>query len=212
MCEGIPLPASQSVFGGEWWLVPSGRPVEPQTSSPLPSPQSSIQLYCTAHPLPGPVPSFLRPPSLSVTCLYNPISRTQSLVHPPRPHHPPWVRRPKGAHARLHPHIAISRTDVFTAAEKRASTEGLVDNVDPRESSEAQELPKYEQPAEPAPLPLKEKLITCFWIALNTFSTVGLIFLSKRYQWTLRQRVLRHANGSTVSSAMSSCTPASSWW
>lgn len=66
-------------------------------------------------------------------------------------------------------------------AEKRPSTEGLVDNVDPRESQELQELPKYEEPAEPAPIPLKEKLITCFWIGLNTFSTLGLIFLSKRY-------------------------------
>jgi solute carrier family 35 protein E3 len=44
-----------------------------------------------------------------------------------------------------------------------------------------EELPKYELEPEPAPLPLKEKLITCLWIALNTFSTLGLIFLSKRY-------------------------------
>ncbi|KAF2181785.1 TPT-domain-containing protein [Zopfia rhizophila CBS 207.26] len=65
-------------------------------------------------------------------------------------------------------------------AEKRSSVEGLVDNVDPRDSTELQELPQYEKPAEPAPLPLKEKLITCFWIALNTLSTLGLIFLSKR--------------------------------
>ena len=68
------------------------------------------------------------------------------------------------------------------AVEKRPSIEGLVDNVDPRESHELEELPTFEKPvAEPAPLPLKEKLITCFWIALNTFSTLGLIFLSKRY-------------------------------
>lgn len=71
-------------------------------------------------------------------------------------------------------------------AEKRPSIEGLVDNVDPRDSTELQdlnreELPKYEQQPEAAPLPLKEKLITCFWIALNTISTLGLIFLSKRY-------------------------------
>jgi hypothetical protein len=67
------------------------------------------------------------------------------------------------------------------AAEKRPSTDGLVDNVDPRESTEVQELPKYEQAPEPQAIPLKEKLITCFWIALNTISTLGLIFLSKRY-------------------------------
>lgn len=71
--------------------------------------------------------------------------------------------------------------DIFLAEKSRPSTEGLVDNIDPRESSEIQELPKYEQEQEAAPIPLKEKLITCFWIALNTFSTLGLIFLSKRY-------------------------------
>lgn len=65
-------------------------------------------------------------------------------------------------------------------AEKRPSTEGLVDNVDPRTSTELDELPKYEQESEPSPLTVKDKLITCFWIALNTFSTLGLIFLSKR--------------------------------
>lgn len=65
-------------------------------------------------------------------------------------------------------------------AEKRPSTDGLVDNVDPRESTEVQELPKYEQEPEEPALPLKEKLITCFWILLNTVSTLGLIFLSKR--------------------------------
>ncbi|KAF2750318.1 TPT-domain-containing protein [Sporormia fimetaria CBS 119925] len=64
--------------------------------------------------------------------------------------------------------------------EKRPSIEGLVDNVDPRESTELHELPKYEQEPEPAPIPFKEKVITCFWIALNTLSTLGLIFLSKR--------------------------------
>ena len=68
------------------------------------------------------------------------------------------------------------------AVEKRPSIEGLVDNIDPRESHELEELPTFEKPAtEPAGLPLKEKLITCFWIALNTLSTLGLIFLSKRY-------------------------------
>jgi hypothetical protein len=66
--------------------------------------------------------------------------------------------------------------------EKRPSIEGLVDNVDPRESHELDELPTFEKPSiEPSPVPLKEKLITCFWIALNTLSTLGLIFLSKRY-------------------------------
>lgn len=65
--------------------------------------------------------------------------------------------------------------------EKRPSTDGLVDNIDPRESHELEELPYVEKPVvEPAPLPLKEKLITCFWIALNTLSTLGLIFLSKK--------------------------------
>lgn len=54
--------------------------------------------------------------------------------------------------------------------------------MDPRPSHELDELPSFETPAaEPAPLPLREKLITCFWIALNTLSTLGLIFLSKRY-------------------------------
>ncbi|KAH3904144.1 hypothetical protein HBI56_116330 [Parastagonospora nodorum] len=66
--------------------------------------------------------------------------------------------------------------------EKRPSTDGLVDNIDPRESHELEELPYVEKPAttEQPPLPLKEKLITCFWIALNTLSTLGLIFLSKK--------------------------------
>lgn len=65
--------------------------------------------------------------------------------------------------------------------EKRPSTDGLVDNMDPRESLELEELPTYEKPVtEPAPLSLKDKLVTCFWIALNTLSTLGLIFLSKR--------------------------------
>ncbi|KAF2738528.1 hypothetical protein EJ04DRAFT_428494 [Polyplosphaeria fusca] len=63
---------------------------------------------------------------------------------------------------------------------KRPSTDGLVDNVDPRESTEVEELPKYESEPEPQSIPLREKLITCFWIALNTVSTLGLIFLSKR--------------------------------
>jgi solute carrier family 35 protein E3 len=66
--------------------------------------------------------------------------------------------------------------------EKRPSTDGLVDNVDPRDSTEfeMEELPQFEKPAEPAPSSFKAKLITCLWIALNTFSTLGLIFLSKR--------------------------------
>jgi hypothetical protein len=73
---------------------------------------------------------------------------------------------------------------IFGAAEKRPSTDGLVDNIDPRgshELEEDEELPKYETPTEPAAIPLREKIITCFWIALNTLSTLGLIFLSKRY-------------------------------
>lgn len=69
-----------------------------------------------------------------------------------------------------------------TAVEKRPSTDGLVDNVDPRESTEfeMEELPTYEKPAEPSPVSLKDKIITCFWISVNTLSTLGLIFLSKR--------------------------------
>ncbi|KAF2004414.1 TPT-domain-containing protein [Amniculicola lignicola CBS 123094] len=73
-----------------------------------------------------------------------------------------------------------ARPDSAQMAEKRPSTDGLVDNIDPRESTELQELPYTEKSTEPAAIPLKEKLITCFWIALNTFSTLGLIFLSKR--------------------------------
>jgi solute carrier family 35, member E3 len=70
-------------------------------------------------------------------------------------------------------------------AEKRPSADGLVDNIDPRSSTELQdlddELPKYEMAVEPAPISLTEKLITCFWIAVNTVTTLGIIFLSKRY-------------------------------
>lgn len=44
-----------------------------------------------------------------------------------------------------------------------------------------EELPTYEKPAEPSPVSLKDKIITCFWICVNTLSTLGLIFLSKRY-------------------------------
>jgi hypothetical protein len=96
--------------------------------------------------------------------------------------------------------------------EKRPSTDGLVDNIDPRESHELEELPYVEKPAptEPAPLPLKEKLITCFWIALNTLSTLGLIFLSKKYAYPqhLHQDM---ANTSAESSAMPRSRNASSW-
>lgn len=56
--------------------------------------------------------------------------------------------------------------------------------MDPRESHELSDrdhLPQYETSPAPADLPLREKLITCFWIGLNTVSTLGLIFLSKRY-------------------------------
>lgn len=71
------------------------------------------------------------------------------------------------------------------AAEKRPSTDGLVDNIDPRPSHElSDDLPKYETPEEPVAIPVKEKIITCFWIAINTLSTLGLIFLSKRYAYT----------------------------
>lgn len=48
--------------------------------------------------------------------------------------------------------------------------------------TELDELPKYELPAEAAaPITLKEKIITCLCVALNTFSTLGLIFFSKLY-------------------------------
>lgn len=71
-----------------------------------------------------------------------------------------------------------------TAVEKRQSTDGLVDNIDPRRSDELEldELPTFEKPApiESAPISLKDKIITCFWIAINTLSTLGLIFLSKK--------------------------------
>jgi len=70
-------------------------------------------------------------------------------------------------------------TDVSTA-EKRPSSEGLVDNVDPHESQELDELPKYEAPAEPVEITLAETLVTSFWVVLNTISTIGIVFLSKR--------------------------------
>ncbi|EMD67739.1 hypothetical protein COCSADRAFT_168915 [Bipolaris sorokiniana ND90Pr] len=77
--------------------------------------------------------------------------------------------------------IASSEAPVGGKLEKRPSIEGLVDNIDPRESHELEELPTFEKPVtEPTPISLKDKLITCFWIALNTLSTLGLIFLSKR--------------------------------
>jgi solute carrier family 35 protein E3 len=56
--------------------------------------------------------------------------------------------------------------------------------MDPREPQELQELPKYEAAEEPLQIPLKEKLITSLWIFLNTISTLGLVFLSKRYEYT----------------------------
>jgi hypothetical protein len=90
-----------------------------------------------------------------------------------------WVRQIKSGAGSTSEDRALTASTV----EKRPSTDGLVDNIDPRESHELEELPYVEKPAttEPAPLPLKEKLITCFWIALNTLSTLGLIFLSKKY-------------------------------
>jgi hypothetical protein len=48
-------------------------------------------------------------------------------------------------------------------------------------TDEMEELPTYEKPAEPSPVSLKDKIVTCFWISVNTLSTLGLIFLSKRY-------------------------------
>lgn len=103
--------------------------------------------------------------------------RSPTLAHYPRTPHP-WVRRPfcRERH----------QIEVLTAStvEKRPSTDGLVDNIDPRESHELDELPYVEKPAEPQPISLKDKLITCFWIAINTLSTLGLIFLSKRCAYT----------------------------
>jgi hypothetical protein len=82
------------------------------------------------------------------------------------------------------PRSPLSVELTFSPAEKRPSSDGLVDNVDPRDSSELQELPQFEKSIEEPALPLKEKLITLFWIGLNTLSTLGLIFLSKRYDTT----------------------------
>lgn len=53
--------------------------------------------------------------------------------------------------------------------------------MDPRASSDLHELPKYEAPEAPVEIPLREKLITSFWIFVNTVTTLGLVFLSKRY-------------------------------
>jgi hypothetical protein len=72
----------------------------------------------------------------------------------------------------FYPPPLLSLLPTAAMVEKRPSTDGLVDNIDG--------LPTYEKPAEPAPSTFKAKLITCLWIALNTFSTLGLIFLSKR--------------------------------
>ena len=85
---------------------------------------------------------------------------------------------------RSNPGLLLSAELTSNAAEKRPSSDGLVDNVDPRDSTELQELPQFEKTVEEPALPLKEKLITLFWIALNTLSTLGLIFLSKRYDTT----------------------------
>jgi hypothetical protein len=82
------------------------------------------------------------------------------------------------------PRSPLSIELTFNAAEKRPSSDGLVDNVDPRDSTELQELPQFEKTVEEPALSLKEKLITLFWIALNTLSTLGLVFLSKRYVTT----------------------------
>lgn len=57
---------------------------------------------------------------------------------------------------------------------------------------------------EPTPVSLKEKLITCFWIALNTLSTLGLIFLSKRYDNTPVQPLCDFTDSRVESSATSS--------
>ena len=82
------------------------------------------------------------------------------------------------------PRSPLSVELTSNVAEKRPSSDGLVDNVDPHDSTELQELPQFEKTVEEPALPLKEKLITLFWIALNTLSTLGLIFLSKRYVTT----------------------------
>jgi hypothetical protein len=125
----------------------------------------------------------------------SPVQRPslRSILEPPSPQEHVHIARRLAHHCRSL-HYTFHRTHGYgpwsrrleqarltSVTEKRPSTEGLVENIDARESAEVEELPKYEQPEESAPLPLKEKLITCFWIAVNTFSTLGLIFLSKRY-------------------------------
>ena len=132
---------------------------------------ASRPYLCPSHPA---KPLFHPPVLFCRACPHSSTCNPQSLAT--LPSRPPqrWVctaLRPRSARQQL----------TEPTAEKRPSTEGLVDNVDPRASTELEELPKYETPEEPAATPLKEKLITCFWIALNTFSTLGLIFLSKRY-------------------------------
>lgn len=73
-------------------------------------------------------------------------------------------------------------TALTACAEKRHSIEGLVDGVSPRPSSDIQDLPIYnEKHQESNEESLQEKLVTCFWIACNTLSTLGIVFLSKRY-------------------------------
>lgn len=55
--------------------------------------------------------------------------------------------------------------------------------MEPRDShsTELQELPKYESPEESVGIPPKDLLITSFWILVNTVTTLGLVFFSKRY-------------------------------
>ena len=105
-----------------------------------------------------------------------PSNLAPSLALPP----PEWVR-PRAVW--IH---ACALANPCVAAEKRPSIEGLVDNMEPRDShsTELQELPKYEAPEEQAGIPLKEQLITSFWILVNTISTLGLVFLSKQYAST----------------------------
>ncbi|KAF2490577.1 TPT-domain-containing protein [Lophium mytilinum] len=62
--------------------------------------------------------------------------------------------------------------------EKRASAEFLMDEISPRPSTTS--LPQFEKTTTPTPPSMKEQIVTCAWIALNTVATICLIFLSKK--------------------------------
>lgn len=62
--------------------------------------------------------------------------------------------------------------------EKRQSSEVVLDQVSPRSSTTS--LPQFEKSDVATPPSVKDQIITAAWIFLNTISTLGLIFLSKR--------------------------------